>query len=146
LRTAWVFGEHGNNFLKTMLRLGKERDELSIVNDQFGGPTYAGDIAKAIIKIVNKIDTCKQVKWGVYHYSGMPHVSWYDFAGNIFLKAKKKGVLDNIPKLSAISTDEFPTLAKRPENSKLNCKTIETEFGIIPSDWQSELDNINKYT
>jgi dTDP-4-dehydrorhamnose reductase len=145
LRTAWVFGEHGNNFVKTMLRLGKERDALSIVSDQFGGPTYAGDIATAIIKIVDKIHTCKQIKWGVYHYSGMPHVSWYEFSENIFAKAKQKGVLENTPKLSAISTAEFPTPAQRPGNSKLNCKAIEAEFGIMPSNWQAELNNIKKY-
>jgi dTDP-4-dehydrorhamnose reductase len=146
LRTAWVFGEHGNNFVKTMLRLGKERNALSIVSDQFGGPTYAGDIAKAIIEIVNKIASSKKIIWGTYNYSGLPHVSWFEFAQNIFEKANEKGLLENIPKLSTISTEEFPTPAKRPGNSKLNCKTIETEFGIMPSDWQSELDNINNYT
>jgi dTDP-4-dehydrorhamnose reductase len=145
LRTAWVFGEHGNNFVKTMLRLGKARDKLSIVSDQFGGPTYAGDIAKAIIQIANKIGSGKQIKWGVYHYSGMPQVSWYEFAEKIFTKAEQKGILERVPKLSAINTEEFPTPAKRPENSKLNCKSIEAEFGISPSDWHAELDNVNNY-
>jgi len=145
LRTAWIFGEHGNNFVKTMLKLGKERDTLSIVSDQFGGPTYAGDIAKAIIEIVNKIDTCEEIQWGVYHYSGIPHVSWYEFAENIFAKAQQKEVLKNTPKLTAISTEEFPTPAKRPKNSKLNCQAIEKEFGIMPSNWKEELNNINNY-
>jgi dTDP-4-dehydrorhamnose reductase len=145
LRTAWVFGQHGNNFVKTMLKLGKERDALSIVSDQFGGPTYAGDIAKAIIEIVNKIDTCKSVEWGIYHYSGIPQVSWYEFSESIFAKAIHKGILDNTPKLTPVSTEEFPTLAQRPMNSKLNCQAIEAEFGIIPSDWQAELNNIMNY-
>ena len=145
LRTAWVFGEHGNNFVKTMLRLGNERDALSIVSDQFGGPTYAGDIAKAILEIINKIETGNKIKWGTYHYSGMPHVSWYEFAQNIFAKAKEIGALESTPKLTAISTKEFPTPAKRPENSKLNCKAIEKEFGIMPSNWQTELENIENY-
>ena len=145
LRTAWVFGEHGNNFVKTMLRLGKEKSELGIVSDQFGGPTYAGDIAKAIIDIVKKIESCEPVRWGVYHYSGTPQVSWYDFADNIFTKAKQKNILEKTPKLSAISTEEFPTPAKRPENSKLDCKSIEAEFGIVPSDWNIELNNIKNY-
>jgi len=145
LRTAWVFGEHGNNFVKTMLRLGKERDALSIVSDQFGGPTYAGDIAKAIIKIVNKTEIDNNIKWGIYHYSGTPQVSWFEFAENIFIKAKNAGILENIPKLTAITTEEFPTLAKRPENSTLNCKAIKKEFGIMPSNWQEELNNINNY-
>jgi dTDP-4-dehydrorhamnose reductase len=145
LRTAWVFGEHGNNFVKTMLRLAKERDSLGIVNDQFGGPTYAGDIAAAIIQIVKKIDSDQCVKWGVYHYSGAPCVSWFEFAQNIFKKAKEKNVIESIPALSAISSSEFPTPAKRPENSKLNCELIEREFGVMPSQWQAELENINNY-
>lgn len=145
LRTAWVFGEHGNNFVKIMLRLAKERDELRVVSDQFGGPTYAGDIAKAIITIVNKIDTCKSVDWGVYHYSGLPQVSWYEFSKKILSKAKTKGLLEKTPQLTAISTKEFPTQAKRPMNSKLSCKAIEAKFGIVPSDWQTELNNIMNY-
>jgi len=145
LRTAWVFGEHGNNFVKTMLRLGKERDALSIVSDQFGGPTYAGDIAKAIMKILHKIESDKEIQWGVYHFSGMPHVSWYEFSQAIFAKAKVKGVLKNTPVLTPIGTKEFPTPAKRPTNSKLNCQAIENEFGIMPSNWQVELNNIKNY-
>jgi dTDP-4-dehydrorhamnose reductase len=146
LRTAWVFGEHGNNFVKTMLKLGKERDALSIVSDQFGGPTYAGDISKAIINIIKEIEIAENINWGVYHYSGTPYVSWFEFAQNIFAKAKDKKVLENIPKLAAITTKEFPTPAKRPKNSKLNCDAIEAEFGVKSSDWQSALQNINHYT
>jgi len=146
LRTAWIFGEHGNNFVKTMLRLAKDRDALSIVSDQVGGPTYAGDIATAIIEIVNKIKMGENINWGVYHFSGMPYVSWFEFAQYIFTKAKKKEILENIPQLTPITTKEFPTPAKRPENSKLNCQAIENEFGIVPSDWLSELENIKNYT
>ena len=145
LRTAWVFGEHGNNFVKTMLKLGKERDALSIVSDQFGGPTYAGDISKAIINIVNKIGKTENINWGIYHYSGSPCVSWFEFAQNIFAKAKDTGILENIPKLTAIPTSEFPTPAKRPANSKLNCDAIKNEFNILPSNWQAELKNLKIY-
>jgi len=146
LRTAWVFGEHGNNFVKTMLRLGKERDTLSIVSDQFGGPTYAGDIAKIIIVIINKIKVDKSIKWGGYHYSGTPYISWFEFAQNVFIKAKQHELMEDIPMLTAITSKEFPTPATRPVNSKLNCELIRAEFGIFPSDWQTELDNINNYT
>jgi dTDP-4-dehydrorhamnose reductase len=145
LRTAWVFGEHGNNFVKTMLNLAKNRDALSIVSDQFGGPTYAGDIAKAIIEIVNQITTGRDIKWGIYHYSGMPYVSWLEFAQNIFNKAKTHGIINNIPKLTSITSQEYPTPAKRPHNSKLNCEAIENQFAIKPSGWQAELDNIKNY-
>lgn len=145
LRTAWVFGEHGNNFVKTMLRLGRERDRLGIVGDQFGGPTYAGDIAATLIKIAKKIQADEEVQWGVYHYSGAPSVSWFEFASYIFEQAKCQGVLEKLPELSSITTVEYPTPAKRPANSKLSMDKIESEFGINASDWKSALANIKSY-
>ncbi|HFQ5214113.1 TPA: dTDP-4-dehydrorhamnose reductase [Vibrio vulnificus] len=145
LRTAWVFGEHGNNFVKTMLRLAQSRDELSIVGDQFGGPTYAGDIADALITMVQYIEQGNKPKWGVYHFSGMPYASWFDFASAIFQAAVQHGVLDKQPLLSSIPTSAYPTLAKRPANSRLNCSQIENQFGIKPSDWQAALNNIQAY-
>lgn len=145
LRTAWVFGEHGNNFVKTMLRLAANRDELSIVGDQFGGPTYAGDIAKALVEIAKTISNDKPVDYGVYHYSGLPHVSWYEFADAIFNAAVKERIV-NKPKLSSIATEQYPTPAKRPSNSKLNTRKINEAFGIEASDWAKELQNIKAYT
>lgn len=145
LRTAWVFGEHGNNFVKTMLRLAANRDELSIVGDQFGGPTYAGDIAKALVEIAKTISNDKPVEYGVYHYSGLPHVSWYEFADAIFNAAVKERIV-NKPKLSSIATEQYPTPAKRPSNSKLNTRKINEAFGIEASDWVKELQNIKAYT
>ncbi|MDX1303671.1 dTDP-4-dehydrorhamnose reductase [Photobacterium sp.] len=145
LRTSWVFGEHGNNFVKTMLRLGQERDTLGIVGDQLGGPTYACDIADALIVIAEKICQGDTVRWGVYHYSGLPNVSWYEFAIKIFEQAKGKSVVANVPLLSSISTSQYPTPAKRPENSKLNTQKITNEFGIPASDWQKALQNIHLY-
>ena len=93
LRTAWVFGEHGNNFVKTMLRLAKTRDTLGVVADQVGGPTYAGDIAKALIQIAEKIIAGEKVEYGVYHLTGEPYVSWYEFAKAIFAEAVSQNVL-----------------------------------------------------
>ncbi|UXI00522.1 dTDP-4-dehydrorhamnose reductase [Photobacterium sp. TY1-4] len=145
LRTAWVFGEHGNNFVKTMLRLGENRDALSIVGDQFGGPTYAGDIADALITMVNHLESGQHAAWGVYHFSGMPHVSWYDFAEKIFEQAAEKEVLKTTPNLSSIPTSAYPTPATRPENSRLDCTIIEAQFGIQPSNWVQALDNIQAY-
>ncbi|RAS55682.1 dTDP-4-dehydrorhamnose reductase [Vibrio diazotrophicus] len=145
LRTAWVFGEHGNNFVKTMLRLAQTRDELSIVGDQFGGPTYAGDIADALISIVEFIEKGRQPEWGIYHFSGMPYASWYDFAAKIFQLAEAKGVLAKQPKISSIPTSAYPTPAKRPANSRLNCGKIENQFGIKPSDWNAAIENIQAY-
>lgn len=145
LRTAWVFGEHGNNFVKTMLRLGQDRDALSIVGDQIGGPTYAGDIASALITMIEYIEKEGAPQWGVYHFSGMPYASWYEFAEQIFAAAKNKSVLAQIPLLSSIPTSAYPTPAKRPANSRLDCEKIDQQFGIKPSDWQAALDNIQEY-
>ncbi|GGZ00434.1 dTDP-4-dehydrorhamnose reductase [Shewanella fodinae] len=145
MRTAWVFCETGNNFVKTMLRLAQTRDELSVVADQFGGPTYAGDIANALIAMVQHIEQGKQAKWGVYHFSGMPYASWFDFATAIFQAAEQHQVLTKQPKLSAIPTSAYPTPAKRPANSRLNCSKIEKQFAIQPSDWRVALNNIQAY-
>ncbi|HHC6523975.1 dTDP-4-dehydrorhamnose reductase [Vibrio parahaemolyticus] len=144
LRTAWVFGEHGNNFVKTMLRLAATRNELSIVGDQFGGPTYAGDIAKALVEIAKKISNDESVEYGVYHYSGLPHVSWYEFADAIFNAAVKERVVHK-PKLSNITTEQYPTPAKRPSNSKLSTRKINDAFTIEASDWQKALKTIKAY-
>jgi dTDP-4-dehydrorhamnose reductase len=149
LRTAWVFGEDGNNFVKTMLRLGQQKDSLGIVADQFGGPTYAGDIATALIKIAETITDTKNAfdsnNYGIYHFSGMPHVSWCEFAQAIFDKAVEQNVLVKSPDVKGIKTEEYPTPAKRPANSKLNTKKITTVFNIPASDWQSALNHLSDY-
>ena len=121
LRTAWVFGEHGNNFVKTMLRLAKTRESLGVVADQFGGPTYAGDIANAIVTIAKQIVDGNQA-YGTYHYSGFPHVNWHAFAEKIFEIALDKGVLVQPIKVNPITTLDYPTPAKRPANSRLILK------------------------
>ncbi|HSC68856.1 MAG TPA: dTDP-4-dehydrorhamnose reductase [Cellvibrio sp.] len=147
LRTAWVFGEHGNNFVKTMIRLGRSRDTLGIVADQIGGPTYAGDIAKALIEIAQQYAAGKTIAWGTYHFSGLPHISWFGFAKNIFAEVEQTNLYEKaIPQLNAITTADYPTPAKRPNNSKLDCKKIELAFGITASDWQLALKNINAYS
>lgn len=145
LRTAWVFGENGNNFVKTMLRLGATRDELSIVADQFGGPTYAGDIANTLIKIAKRITGGEAIEYGVYHYSGLPHVSWFEFAEAIFDEAFKQEVISRKPSLTSITTDQYPTPAKRPSNSRLSTDKITNHFFIEPSDWAAALNNIQAY-
>lgn len=146
LRTAWVFGESGNNFVKTMLRLGENRDTLSIVGDQFGGPTYAGDIAGTLIQIAKRINQGNAVEYGVYHYSGLPHVSWFDFADAIFDVAVEQGVLAKKPSLTSITTDQYPTPAKRPSNSRLSNEKIIQGFSVEASDWKAALNNIQAYT
>ena len=145
LRTAWVFGEHGHNFVKTMLRLAKDRDSLGIVGDQFGGPTYAGDIAKALIEITNQILAGKENAFGVYHFTGKPYVSWYEFAKAIFAEAELQNILEKSPLVNSIATSDYPTPAKRPANSRLDLTKIKQVFNIEPSDWQKALKNIKAY-
>lgn len=144
LRTAWVFSEYGNNFVKTMLRLAKERHSLNVVADQFGAPTYAGDIADTLIKIAQQL-LAGDTNFGIYHFSGAPYVSWYDFSKEIFLQAELQKILPNIPLVNPISTQEYPTAAKRPANSRLDLTKIYNTFGILPSDWRKALKQLNVY-
>lgn len=146
LRTAWVFGEHGNNFVKTMLRLAKTHETLGIVGDQFGGPTYAGDIASALVTIIKAICNDKSTDFGIYHFSGLPHVSWSEFAQAIFDKAVEQGEINKSPTVNSITTKEYPTPAKRPANSKLDTSLIGEKFEINASDWKLALSNLKAYT
>ncbi|MZI96027.1 dTDP-4-dehydrorhamnose reductase [Vibrio sp. CAIM 722] len=145
LRTAWVFGESGNNFVKTMLRLAQSRDSLGVVGDQFGGPTYAGDIAAALIHIATAVVEQGNSDFGTYHFSGLPHVSWAQFAQTIFDKALEQSVLSSKPIVNSITTADYPTPAKRPENSRLDTQKITQTFGIAASDWQAALCHLDDY-
>ena len=134
IRTAWVYSEYGNNFLKTMLRLGADRDELSIVGDQIGCPTYAQDIAKTIVSILASLDF-KGLSTGIYHYCGDESCSWYDFARVIFSEAKIHG-LKTPNYVKSIMTTEYPTPAIRPTYSVLDCTKIESVFDATRSNWR----------
>jgi dTDP-4-dehydrorhamnose reductase len=139
LRTAWVFSEYGNNFLKTMLRLGAERDELSIVGDQMGCPTYAQDIARSIVDIVPKLNSRESN--GIYHYCGDQPCSWYDFANAIFDQAMTNNL--KIPSIvNSIETSAYPTPAKRPAFSVLDCSKIENDFGVYASNWHDGIGQV----
>ncbi len=135
LRTSWVFSAHSTNFVKTMLRLGKERDGLSIVTDQIGGPTPAADIARTLINLAEHI-----VKGSdndrIYHYSGSPDVSWKDFAAEIFTQA---GLA---PKITGIKTINYPTPAKRPLNSRFDCSRLHADFAIARPNWKIGLTEV----
>ena len=139
IRTAWVFSEHGNNFLKTMLRLGAERDEMSIVGDQVGCPTYAKDIADAIIEIIPQLAT--QKKSGIYHYCGNHSCSWYEFAKAIFEASNFLG--NKVPKqVNPIKTSEYSTPALRPAYSVLDCSKISRDFKITQPKSFCEIEKI----
>ena len=135
LRTSWVVSAHGNNFVKTMRRLGAERDSINIVADQIGGPTPAADIANACLTIARRMSEPSPPS-GIYHFSGAPDVSWADFAREIFNQSDIDCAVSDIP-----STD-FPTPAKRPLNSRMNCDTTLRDFGIKRPDWRKGLEKI----
>ena len=140
IRTAWVYSEYGNNFLKTMLRLGAVRDELSIVGDQIGCPTYAQDIAKTIVSILSLLDL-KGSSSGIYHYCGDEPSSWYDFACAIFLEAEVRG-LKTPTYVTSIATADYPTPAVRPAYSVLDCSKIESSFGVTRSNWREGIKTV----
>jgi dTDP-4-dehydrorhamnose reductase len=142
IRTSWIFSEYGKNFMKTMLELGNTHKEISVVADQFGCPTYAQDIAKAIVSLVGHIQTTN-LRSSIYHFSGDEICSWHQFATTIFLDAKKFRY-KTPDKVKSISTDEYPTLAKRPIYSVLNTSKLENELGIGPSNWRKSIKDVLK--
>ncbi|AKH68649.1 dTDP-4-dehydrorhamnose reductase [Spongiibacter sp. IMCC21906] len=135
LRTTWVFSEYGNNFVKTMLRLGKERDELNVVDDQIGCPTYAGDIAKACLAICEAHSSDK-AKYGLYHFAGDEAISWCGFAKAIFAEALVQQKLDKAPMVRVIISAQYPALAKRPSNSALGSGKFKRIFGSASRSWR----------
>ena len=140
IRTAWVYSEYGNNFLKTMLRLGADRDELSIVGDQIGCPTYAQDIAKSIVSILSCLDL-KDSSSGIYHYCGDEPCSWYEFARAIFLEVEVQG-LKTPNYVKSITTADYPTPAIRPAYSVLDCSKIESCFDVTSSSWREGIKTV----
>lgn len=134
LRTSWVFSAAGKNFVSTMRRLGKEYDELKIVDDQRGGPTSANCIANVLMSIASQYLQGKAISWGTYHYAGSPVVSWYTFAEAIF-EAEAE---EHRPKLIPCSSTEYPAKAVRPKNSALSSARIQREMGVLECDWTIE--------
>ena len=135
IRTSWVYSSFGNNFVKTMLRLGKEKEELGVIFDQVGTPTYARDLAKTILDIIPKIQNSKLE---IYHYSNEGAISWYDFAKEIMKMAKLNS------KINPIETFQYPTPASRPHYSLLNKSKIKKDFDITIPYWKDSLDKCLK--
>lgn len=133
LRTSWVFSAHGNNFLKTMLRLSETRDALNIVEDQIGGPTPADAIAAACLTMARAM-VDDGGKGGMHHFSGAPDTSWKGFAEEIFARAGRKMTVTGIP------TSAYPTPAQRPLNSRMDCSALKAQFGIDRPDWRTGID------
>lgn len=136
LRTSWVVSSHGNNFIKTMLRLSEARDALSVVDDQVGGPTPAADVAATLLMMAVAMRAGQA--GGTYHFGGVPVVSWKGFACEIFRQAGRRVAV------SGIATSAYPTPARRPLNSRLDCSELKQDFGINPPDWKAGLVQILK--
>lgn len=140
LRVSWVFAAHGANFLRTMLRLGGERDHLRVVADQFGGPTWAGHIAESLRALVDRIAAGESLPNGIWHHAGEPHVSWHGFACEILAHAQGRGLIMRLPRIDPITTPEYPTRAQRPLNSRLDNSRGVQDLGLRIPDWRAGLD------
>lgn len=139
LRTSWVFSAYGTNFVKTMLRLATQHPTLNIIQDQVGAPTSALGIAKTLWALALHYHNKQHLTWGIYHFSGTPHCSWFDFANIIFQQASKLGLITTLPHVNPITTEQYPTAAKRPKNSQLDCTKIFNQFSIAADNWQAQL-------
>ena len=138
LRTSWLYGSHGHNFVKTMLKLAREKEEIRVVSDQYGSPTSAADLAAAILFLTDIIGQRRTISWGTYHYCGAGIVSWYEFAktiveiGRLYTRLKTTRVVP-------IKTEDYPTQATRPAFSALDCSLINQHYGILVKPWRDSL-------
>jgi len=139
IRTAWLYGLQGNNFIYTMLRLFKERDLVKVVGDQWGSPTYTVDLAGAILKIIED----DSVSYGIYHFTNEGMTSWYEFARAIYKKAKRLELIDGNKRveIQSIKTEDYPTAARRPKCSVLSKEKIKKEYGLKIRGWDEALEN-----
>jgi dTDP-4-dehydrorhamnose reductase len=141
IRTAWLFGKNGPNFVYTMLRQFEEKNDVKVVADQWGSPTYAPDLADFIIQIIQRVS----MDYGIYHFTNEGRITWYQFAGAIYERAKAKGIIPNTTQLIPIETREYPTKAKRPLNAILSKEKTSKVFDLKLRPWQESLaDFISK--
>ena len=139
IRTSWLYGVYGHNFVKTMLRLGAEQEEIKVVADQRGCPTSAADLAAAVLVVANHVNRGHMSDWGTYHYCGKGETTWFDFAETIFQQARKHTALA-VTRVVPISTASFGAPAPRPCFSVLSCQRIRQRFGIAQRPWLDSLD------
>jgi dTDP-4-dehydrorhamnose reductase len=143
LRTSWLYGVTGNNFVKTMLRYGKEKKVLKVVSDQYGCPTSATDLADAVVDISRQISQSPKIIWGTYHYCGLGITTWHKFSKKIFEIASQYQSY-KVSRVEAITTAEYPTRAIRPQFSALDCSLIKKHFGVTIKPWQESLQKTIK--
>jgi dTDP-4-dehydrorhamnose reductase len=142
-RTSWVFSGRGTNFLLTMLKLGRARDQLRIVHDQIGAPTSSEALARATVEVLQQVFNARGAdeNLGTYHLTAGGETSWFGFAGEIFQQASPK-LLHKVPQLHAIPTSEYPTPARRPLNSSLSCEKLRSKFGVVMPHWRDCLAGV----
>ena len=143
IRTSWLFSEYGNNFLKTILKIGKQKKGIDVISDQIGCPTYAGHLAEVILKSLQKIID-RNFDKGIYHYAGDSQCSWYQFAEEILSIAKSLGYLEKIPDMNEISAEEYSAKANRPNYSVLDSSKFCKVFNVSPSNWKESLPYVIK--
>jgi len=138
IRTSWLYSAHAANFVKTVMRLAAERDELRIVDDQVGSPTCAADLAGAILAIADRLNTGEEAPWGTYHYCGSGVTSWYGLARYVLETLVSRKHMASF-RITPISTAQYPAPARRPPYSVLDCRRIESRFGLTRPTWQSSV-------
>ena len=139
LRTSWLYGPGGPNFVETVLRLAAEREELRIVSDQIGSPTYTGDLARAIFALLQKTDDMGGSLYGIYHFSGAGSCSWYDFASDIVARAQAAGIPLKVKTITPITTADYPLPAIRPAYSVFNKSKYQAAVAANIPQWQKSL-------
>lgn len=152
-RTSWVFGSTGKNFLRTILKAARERDRLRVVSDQHGAPTWSRDLARMTARVIERVESlASQDGWeeslrrvsGIYHAAGTGETTWFGFAEEAIRRERERDPEVTLAEVDAISTAEYPTPAKRPANSRLNCEKLVKRFGWKMMDWQSSLGEVMK--
>lgn len=143
LRSSWLFSEYGNNFVKTMIKVGRSRDSLGVVADQFGAPTSANHVAQSLLGLAVAFNSGKEI-FGMYHFTGQPYGTWHDLAEVIFDEALKHKLIDKKPEVKALTTEEYPLPAERPKNSRLESSKIMHLLPQLQCDWKSEVERCVK--
>ncbi len=139
VRTSWVFSSEGDNFVNTIIKLARKNDQLDIVDDQYGTPTSADSIAKALVKIIKKYEVDNNFEFGTYHFSGYPECTWFDFAEKIIKISYENGLISSLPKLRRVTSEDYKTISPKPKYTVLSCEKINKAFSIQSSKWKKDL-------
>ena len=142
IRTAWLYGKYGNNFVHTMLHLMRERDSISVVDDQKGSPTWAFDLAKVILEFIKQSSEGKIIPYGIYNFTNEGEITWFDFAGEIYRIGRASGILTKNCEINSCASDEFPARVNRPVYSVLDKTKIKNTLGIKIPVWNESLRNL----